>query len=217
VLNDNSAKKFLNQIDWLKPLGQIFAVDRFISDQEMTLRVCFNNYHRLDFTLINADHFQHTTLNDACKVLYSKDPNGSKDLISIPAKSKFTAPNKKEVDELINKFWFMGVVAVGKIARKDYLVGSHLALEMAQNCIVLQMMIRDKKKGTNIHRVGESEETEIFSGLMREKSESLPNQIIELINDSAINFDKLAKEYSPEYVERYPIFKEWITVLRDAM
>ncbi|MCL2355983.1 MAG: hypothetical protein FWC70_02330 [Defluviitaleaceae bacterium] len=49
-----------------------------------------------------------------------------------------------------------------KIGRKDNLIAAHLALEMCQLIIVIQMLARDEEKGTNIHRYGNSEAVPIL-------------------------------------------------------
>lgn len=62
-----------------------------------------------------------------------------------------------QVDRLVNQFWFFAVMALVKLGRRDYLIGSHLALELYQLIIVVKMLVRDAEKGTNIHRFGDGE------------------------------------------------------------
>ena len=67
------------------------------------------------------------------------------------------------IEKIINEFWFISSWALMKIGRNDYLVATHLALELCQINIVIQMLERDNKKGTNIHRFGEKESVYIPS------------------------------------------------------
>ena len=58
----------------------------------------------------------------------------------------------------INRFWFVQIQALGKLYRKDYLISSHLANMNCNETLVMQMVLRDLKHGTNHHRYGYAEE-----------------------------------------------------------
>ena len=71
----------------------------------------------------------------------------------------------QKIDELKNQFWFMASMVLVKLGRKDNLIAAQLALELCQLIIVIQMLARDEKKGTNIHRFGDDEAVPIFNAL----------------------------------------------------
>jgi len=50
-----------------------------------------------------------------------------------------------------------------RLGRGDYLIAAHLALEMCQLILVIQMMMRDEEKGTNMHRFGGKEAVPIMN------------------------------------------------------
>ncbi len=60
--------------------------------------------------------------------------------------------------EHVNRFWFVQIQALGKLYRKDFLISSHLANMNLNETLVQQMVLRDRKYGTNHHRYGYAEE-----------------------------------------------------------
>ncbi|MCL2372460.1 MAG: hypothetical protein FWC78_03560 [Defluviitaleaceae bacterium] len=66
-------------------------------------------------------------------------------------------PEANETDMMVNQFWFMAAMVLAKLGRRDNLIAAHLALEICQIIIVMQMLQRDRQKGTNIHRFGDDE------------------------------------------------------------
>lgn len=118
-----------------KTFGNIFAYEIFQYEKQDVLRLCFDNGHRFDLTVIYKCKKE---LNAAdTKVCSIDEPTG--------------------LDETINKFWFYAIMVIMKLGRNDYLIASHLALELCQLSIVIQMLLRDFNKKTNIHRYGDKE------------------------------------------------------------
>jgi len=62
-----------------------------------------------------------------------------------------------KVDAVVNQFWFIAALVLAKLGRRDNLIAAHLALEAWQLVVVVQMLERDNKKGTSIHRFGDGE------------------------------------------------------------
>ena len=105
----------------------------------------------------------------------------------------------------INRFWFIQLQALGKLYRKDHLISSHLANMNCNDTLVMQMIMRDKQYGTNHHRYGYSEELEYLKdiGKMPYKSDDPTfNEIADHIYAAALAYDRLAKNFYPEYQDR---------------
>jgi len=119
------------------------------------------------------------------------------------------APSKEDnpdwpIDN-INQFWFIQLQALGKLYRKDYLIGAHLANMNCNYTLVMQMIMRDKQYGTSHHRYGYSEELEYLKdiGKVPYKSDDQTfNTIADNLYTSALAYDRLAKNFYPEYRDR---------------
>ena len=105
----------------------------------------------------------------------------------------------------INRFWFIQLQALGKLYRKDHLISTHLANMNCNDTLVMQMIMRDKQYGTNHHRYGYSEELEYLKdiGKMPYKSDDPTfNEIADHIYAAALAYDRLAKNFYPDYQDR---------------
>ena len=109
----------------------------------------------------------------------------------------------------INQFWFIQIQALGKLYRKDYLISSHLANMDCNYTLVMQMIMRDLKYGTNHHRYGHSEEIEYLKDLGKvpyKTDDMIFNRIADHIYAAALAYDRLAKNFYPQYKERSEAF-----------
>jgi len=62
----------------------------------------------------------------------------------------------ESVAGIVASFRFDAVLAAGKAARGDILIGAHLALQLARHVLVIAMLLRDRDAGTDHHRHGGS-------------------------------------------------------------
>ena len=118
-------------------------------------------------------------------------------------------PNKKWPAENIHRFWFVQIQALGKLYRKDYLISSHLANMNCNETLVMQMVLRDLKCGTNHHRYGYSEELEYVRDLGKmpyRTGDQTFNRIADYLYAAALAYDRLTKEFYPHYQNRSKIF-----------
>lgn len=53
-----------------------------------------------------------------------------------------------------NEVRFLAAMAATKLGRGDQLIGTHLLLELFQQCLVQAMLLRDRDESTTVHRVG---------------------------------------------------------------
>lgn len=122
-------------------LGCAFS-GRFFSEQEHmeteTVRLCLKSGFRMDLIC-----------------MLDKD-EGARKNTEIPAPDKKAV--LKERDWKADQFWFIAIQALGKLYRRDYLIGDHLAHMLLMEGLVLQMEERDKRLNTRIHRYGGKEE-----------------------------------------------------------
>ena len=107
--------------------------------------------------------------------------------------------------ENINRFWFVQIQALGKLYRKDYLISSHLANMNCNETLVMQMVLRDLKFGTNHHRYGYAEELEYVRDLGKvpyKTGDQTFDRIADYLYAAALTYDRLAKEFYPHCQNR---------------
>ena len=105
----------------------------------------------------------------------------------------------------IRRFWFVQVQALAKLYRKDYLIGAHLANMNCNETLVMQMVLRDLKYGTNYHRYGYAEEAEYVKELGRMPYRNGDAKFLRIADQlwaAALAYDRLAAEFYPGYKEQ---------------
>lgn len=111
--------------------------------------------------------------------------------------------------ENINRFWFIQLQALGKLYRKDHLISAHLANMNLNETLVMQMIMRDQKYGTNHHRYGYSEDLEYVKNLGKapyKTDDQTFNRIADQIYSAALSYDRLVRYFYPEYKDRSGAF-----------
>ena len=102
----------------------------------------------------------------------------------------------------IRRFWFVQIQALAKLYRKDYLISAHLANMNCNETLVMQMVLRDLKYGTNHHRYGYAEEAEYVKELGRmpyRNGDAKFLRIADQLYAAALAYDRLAAEFYPAY------------------
>ena len=105
----------------------------------------------------------------------------------------------------IRRFWFVQVQALAKLYRKDYLISAHLANMNCNETLVMQMVFRDLKYGTNHHRYGYAEEAEYVKELGRmpaRSGDATFRRIADQLCAAALAYDRLAAEFYPAYKDQ---------------
>lgn len=217
IVSDNKIDSFFPNMDWILPLGEIFAVEQYTGDLTMTTRVCLNNFMRFDLIFIldsklkNVQNWSYNPFGETYNIIFSNIAELNKFISKLPDNRVFSRTTKAELDVMANNFWFLGIMAIVKVMRGDYLIGSHLAFEMVQQCIVLQMILRDHEKGTNIHRMGGCETIEILEKISIISNSLSPAYILKIINESGFTFDRLSRMLIEGYEGRSHIFNNWVS------
>ena len=109
----------------------------------------------------------------------------------------------------IDRFWFIQVQALGKLYRRDNLIGSHLANMNCNETLVMQMVLRDIEHGTNHHRYGYSEELEYARDLGKlpyHFEDPTFRRIADHLYAAALTHERLVKNFYPAYRERCDVF-----------
>lgn len=203
ILTDQAVERYYARTDWLEPWGYLVGLERHDSPSVKTLRVCLEGFQRFDFVFIAESMLRRTphVLRQPCKVLWSRLPDLEtySDLRS-PA-SEYHNGADADLNPIADSFWFKATVAITKVARNDVLIGMHLALDLARDCLVLQMMQRDREKGTTIHRVG-GWGNDLVDQLVFDEATPSAQKILDLIEWSCRTFDSLATALVPAYSPR---------------
>lgn len=128
-----------------------------------------------------------------------------------------------------DSFWFIAVQALGKLYRDDYLIADHLTNMLINETLVAQMIERDDRYGTNIHRYGHQEELEYqktpaepqpfsvhVSGQTNDNDRNGTFlSIADKLYRAAAAYDRLILRLNPAYEERRAVFYElWNTYNR---
>lgn len=111
----------------------------------------------------------------------------------------------------INPTWFKYIGAINKFCRHDNLIGMHLLLDLIREYLVLEMVERDRRKNTKIHRYRDHE---CLPGPINlsQIDESDTTRLLDYIAKLACAYDqKLVSmvdgytsrvHWAPEYIER---------------
>ena len=191
-----SSKETISEQEYMK------RIDRFGVSEENFLGFCYvegNNMYRI--IMKNGMRYDFG---------FEFSYDESADIVSFaPKEEEYDNPNWSR--DNVNRFWFMQLQALGKLYRKDFLIGSHLANMNLNETLVQQMVLRDMKYGTNHHRYGYEEELTYlnYKGRCPVKSGNDTFDIIaDKIYSAALTYDELTKAFYPEYESRSGIFFE---------
>lgn len=110
------------------------------------------------------------------------------------------------------QFWFKASVAVTKVMRNDLLIGAHLALDLARDCLVFGMILRDVDAGDTVHRHGGAY-NEIVDQVGTGFTQPTAKGILNFVLQCALTYDALAVSRFSTYAPKAALFRDWI---RDA-
>lgn len=186
-VSNDCAIDFVNDVQSIfAPVGDVFAFEIIESHKQDIIRLCFSNGDRFDLTIIYP--VSKKRCGDMCFA--------------------------KSLDKTVNEFWFHAVLSVVKIGRMDNLTAAHLALGLYQQTVVIQMLVRDSIKGTNIHRYGDNEHVPAVDALvsladvMKETDMPVEGKILRMIFAATGLMDELMLSISKDYIPRNGMFHE---------
>ncbi len=206
VVDEQALWHFFPTLDWLQALGEVYAFEQFPQVHGGLTRVCFSDLRRLDFVIVCesfvAQQDWSAKLSGGAHPLFSRSAAVERLLATtqVQPPPRLIAP--EEFERMVQQFWYKAVMATTKVVRNDQLIALHLALELLQECCVLQMLLRDRVSGTNQHRDGG------IGNVFVAQLEGMPPvynaaSILDLVEQSSRLFDALAGQWSDIYVERH--------------
>ena len=221
VLADGALEHYAGSTGWLRPLGRIAGLERHEHPRGSTLRVCLEGLRRLDLAFIAESalncpsSWDRNPFYPSFVVLWSDLPGLEMQLASLPLPAEYRDPPRKEVEAIVDAFWLRAAVATTKVVRDDLLIGLHLALDLARDCLLLQMMRRDRERGTAIHHTG-GWDNALVGRISWDGQRDSGEAILDLIASSCGVFDELAADLLPGYCQRGPLLYPGIESARRA-
>lgn len=210
ILADQAIDRYYASLTWLRPFGQLIGAERHADSPTKTLRVCLEGFRRFDLVFVPESALQSLAVEDEplfhqpCVVVWSRMPGLEAHIAPSLSSIAYQDVTGDAIARIAEHFWFKAAVAIAKVMRNDLLIGLHLALDLARDCLLLQMLRRDRALRTTIHRTGGwgNAWVEQFAWDSLERSEV---KILDLIARSCMSFDELAATLSPDYTPRWPL------------
>ena len=222
VVSDEAINQFYPGTEWLRPIGPVYAASRSQGAYHNTLRVCFVDMHRLDLIFLPASAFEapsawgYNPFQTGYRVLFSRSIIVDEFLSQEHAATSDQLDPETQFWIMSNDFWFKGMLAVYKVVRNDLLIALHLTLDLARDCLVLGMMLRDRAEGTQYHRIG-GVGNELIDRINLELAEYSSASILDMIEKYSQIYDDLAGEWRSDYrANRSPLL-DWIKQARETL
>jgi hypothetical protein len=222
VVADSDFDRFFPAIDWLKGLGVIFGFEQSVSGLKSVTRVCFDDFARMDFVIIRESDLQKPGVWDYTPeeftILFSRSPVVALLAQTIPEKKNVNLPELQPdtIAAMSDHFWFRASLAVTKIMRDDLLIGLHLTLDLARDCLVIGMMLRDVELGKVKHRHG-GPQNEIVRSLGRGAFPTTPRDMLDFIEHVSRQFETLTLNALPENRGKAAALRGWVTYARSQL
>lgn len=221
VVREDAYSKFFPDTGWLNSFGEPYTHQTSENIFSASTRICFTDFRRFDIVittpskLAQLDRWTQIPFWRGVRILFSRSSQITQLLASTWPSPKPTRPSKAEFEAMVNHFWFKAMLASNKVVRNDRLIALHLALDLVRDCCVLGMILRDRREGTNVHREGGAG-NHVVVELHRDDISYTSTGILAMIEHSAIQFDRLAGEWSQDYkVKRGPLL-EWLEHIRQT-
>ena len=156
----------------------ILGYETYSYDNKDVLRICLETGWRFDLSFFYKKKIQ-----------------------TLPVNSTL----KDKIQDTVNRFWFLASMVLIKLGRKDFLIASHLALELCQLTIVVQMLVRDEMKNTSIHRFGDMEHVPILHSFNHNgelKDLDTARKIVYILYQATEQMDSMIEELNMGYTRR---------------
>jgi predicted nucleotidyltransferase len=221
ILEERALGRYFPAVDWLAPLGTLYAYEQSSNALWHTTRLSFEDLRRIDLVITTDSglerlhEWSRIPFWAGVQVLFSRSA-----LVDRLLSAGFAPPQRSpipavEFEAMASRFWFKGVIAVQKVMRNDPLIALHLALDMVRDCCVLDMMLRDRAEGTSYHREGGAG-NRLPAELGFIQQPPTPSGILTMIEGSGAIFDRLAAEWSDAYTARRHPLLAWVKHTRES-
>lgn len=221
VAGDLEQARFSPGLDWLKPLGDVYAAEHSATPFASVSRICLTDMRRLDIVVTTEAALEQVATwptvpfadETARAVLFSRSPVLDRALARPLPKHPLRLPSTEDFQGMSDSFWYKGSLAVTKVMRDDRLIALHLALEMLQDCLVLGMLLRDRTEGTSHHRSGgggnilvDTVDTTLIA--------PTGHDILRLLEQCSRHYDTLAAQWQAGYEARRKPLLTFISAAR---
>ena len=216
IIKDKALSSYFPSVEWLRPFAPIYAYEQHTSEFTRTTQLCFSDMRRVDFVFMTEPALKKdkpVKFWQPGRVVFSKETAVAQQLLKPAHISPFSLPSPSQFESLVNQFWYRSTVAVYKVIRDDWLIAWHLSLELIQDCCVLGMMLRDRQEQTNHHHAGGAG-NEFVTQLPNIPAMNTTTAILDVIAETAVLFDDLARRWSAAYVERKRPLLAWIQAIK---
>lgn len=210
ILADEAVERYYLSTAWLSSFGRLIGAERHEDSLTKTLRVCLEGFQRFDLTFIaestlrNSSLWNHNPFHPLYTIIWSRLPDLEEQIASFPLPPDYQAISPEKLERMADEFWLKAAVAITKVARNDLLIALHLALDLARDCLVLQMIRRDQAKRTTVHRTG-GWGNDLVTRFSWDSQKGSGAEILDLIRLSCEVFDELASKLWPSYLQRGPL------------
>jgi predicted nucleotidyltransferase len=215
VVKNNAMDTFFPTVAWIAVFGDLYSYAQSSDEFKSTTRVCFENFNRIDFVITTEEKL--ARVNDWPSVPFF---SGTRILISRSTvvdeiarqrlyPHQFEPATEDRFLDLVREFRFKSMQAIYKVVRHDLLIALHLTQDLIRDCCVLEMMLRDRETGTNIHRHGGIGNPFVAELEVTQK----PFTAIGILDSIAASnevFENLACEWSTDYQEKRHLLQAWI-------
>ncbi|MGI5917271.1 MAG: hypothetical protein ACOX9A_12590 [Anaerolineae bacterium] len=222
VVRPRALARYYPSPDWLTPLGRPFAHEVSQDGLKATLRVCLDDFRRLDIVittdeaLSRLDEWPTPPFWQGIRLLFSHSAEVEALLKGPHPPPEFHPMPPHEFEAMADRFWFKGSVVIAKVMRNDLLIGLHLALDMMEDCLVPGMILRDRAAGTTHHRHG-GPYSDVAKAIDLPSDPCTAQYAPDIAERAALLVDDLGARWSADYVPRGEIFRRWLNEARAAL
>jgi predicted nucleotidyltransferase len=215
VVKDNRLGSFFPTTEWINHFGRLYTYSQSSDDFKYTTRACFENFNRVDFVittegkLVDIRKWSSIPFYPGVKVIFSRSKVVDEIAIQNYSQPELPLITQEQFLEMVRNFRFKSMLAIYKVVRNDLLIALHLAQDLVRDCCVLEMMLRDRATGTNIHKHG-GIGNQFITELEVTQKPSTSIGILDSIKESNEIFEKLAHEWSSDYQENRQPLLDWI-------
>lgn len=222
VVEDEHYEDFANSLSWVEKFGNIFAYQKNQTETQVTLRLVFDDFKRLDFVVIKESDINNVVKPEKgpfwenINIIFSRSDEISK--LLQKAKKVVLPPqfSGQQFQDLVNNFWFVFSLCLYKVARNDLLIATHLVLDLYKDCLLMGMIIRDRETDTNIHKTG-GMGNEIAKNMEIKLQTVTQENILDILSQCGKEFDKLCLKWDQDYKSQQKDFQKFIRKAKDDL
>jgi predicted nucleotidyltransferase len=222
VVKESALENYYPETDWLSQLGNIYTYSQSLDEFKCTTRVCYDDFRRIDVIVTSEENLRaignwsRNPLSRKAKKLFSRSIIVDDFLKSVPVKPSITPISETRFQTMVNDFRFKSALAVYKIVRNDLLIALHLALDLIRDCCQLGMMLRDRIEGTDFHTQG-GIGNQMVDQLQGTFKPFTPEGILAIVEQSNLEFEKLACQWSDIHHDNSQPLRAWIEKAKEKL